>query len=180
MSNTNQAVFLDRDGVINKTVFKMGKPRSPYALEEFEFMDGIFEAVKSFKEQGYLVIVVTNQPDVARGWVSMEQVVIVNEHVKNLLNVDEVVACFHTEKDNCLCRKPRPGMLLESAKKWQIDLSKSFMIGDRLSDIEAGQKAGCKSFLLGPADVENSPIEPDFHCYQLDEVAKIIMNRPER
>jgi D-glycero-D-manno-heptose 1,7-bisphosphate phosphatase len=174
MSNPNKAVFLDRDGVINKTVFKMGKPRAPYTLEEFVFMDGIIEAVKTFKANGFLIVVVTNQPDVSRGWVSMEQVTEVNDYVKKHLAVDDMVCCFHTDKDNCQCRKPRPGMLIDSAKKWQIDLSQSFMVGDRLSDIEAGQAAGCKSLLLGKPDVEDSSIVPDHQCYHLNEVVKHI------
>ncbi len=127
----------------------MGKPRAPYSMEEFSFIDGVKEATEKLKSQGYLLIVVTNQPDVARGWVSREVVDLVNKHVQDSLPLDEIFACFHTDKDNCLCRKPGPGMILEAQKKWNIDLSKSFLVGDRDSDIEAARRAGCKGILVG-------------------------------
>ena len=172
----SKAVFLDRDGVINHTVFKMGKPRAPYTLEEFSFIDGVKEAVRLFKAHGYRIIVVTNQPDVARGWVAREQVDLVNGYVQNELQVDEVKSCFHTEKDTCLCRKPQPGMLLEAADRWGINLSESFMVGDRLSDIEAGQRAGCKSILVGSGDeTENSTCSPEYQCQNLLAAASWIL-----
>ncbi len=145
----NKAVFLDRDGVINKTVFRMGKPRAPYLSEEYALFEGVPQALQLLKQAGFLLIVVTNQPDVARGWVSRDQVDLINNLVKVHLPVDEIYACFHTEKDLCQCRKPKPGMLLEASKKWNIDFSKSFMIGDRSSDIEAGLAVGCRSILVG-------------------------------
>lgn len=172
----NKAIFLDRDGVINKTIFKMGKPRAPYTIEEFAFYDGVKEAVQSFKDHGYLIIVVTNQPDVARGWVSMEQVELVNNLVKEHLPVDEIKACFHTDKDQCECRKPKPGMLLEAARVWNIDVSKSFMVGDRLSDVEAGQRAGCKSILVGEGDKVETSYVPDHHCQDLLSASKWILS----
>lgn len=172
----NKAIFLDRDGVINKTIFKMGKPRAPYTLEEFSFIDGVKEAVQSFKDNGFIIIVVTNQPDVARGWVSMEQVELVNNLVKDKLAVDEIKACFHTEKDQCNCRKPKPGMLLEAAESWDIDLEKSFMVGDRLSDVEAGHAAGCKSILVGGEEKPSSVIVPEFYCADLLTASKWILS----
>jgi D-glycero-D-manno-heptose 1,7-bisphosphate phosphatase len=89
----NKAIFLDRDGVINHTVFRMGKPRAPYTFDEFSFIDGVIPSIKAFKEAGYLIIVATNQPDVARGWVSRAQVDLINAHVKTCLPVDEIMAC---------------------------------------------------------------------------------------
>lgn len=162
----NRAVFLDRDGVINKTIFKMGKPRAPYSMEEFAFIDGVEEAVKKLKADGFLTIIVTNQPDVARGWVGMDKVELVNNFVLKTLQVDEVKSCFHTNEDNCDCRKPRPGMILEAAKKFKIDLAQSFMVGDRLSDVEAGQRAGCTSILVGEGDGATG-IMPDYQCENL-------------
>lgn len=171
----NKAVFLDRDGVINKTIVKMGKPRAPYSMEEFAFIEGVEEAVEKLKAEGYLTIVVTNQPDVARGWVGMEQVELVNNYVQNTLQVNDVMSCFHTNEDNCECRKPRPGMILTAAKKWNIDLTQSFMVGDRLSDVEAGQKAGCLSILVGAGDGA-SEITPDHQCENLLEASSWILN----
>lgn len=170
-----KAVFLDRDGVINKTIFRMGKERAPYTLEEFDFIEGVVEAVTAFKEKGFLVIVVTNQPDVSRGWVAMEQVVLVNDFIKKRLPIDEIKVCFHTEKENCSCRKPRPGMLLEAAEKWKINLTSSFMVGDRLSDIEAGQSAGCRSILVGLSNDPDQKIFPDHRCRDLSEACTWIL-----
>ncbi len=129
-----------------------------------------------FKDAGYLIIVVTNQPDVSRGWVSLEQVNAVNEYVVRELKVDELRACFHTEKDNCDCRKPRPGMLLEAAKKWSISLTESFMVGDRYSDVDAGKRAGCRSILVGPGEEKEVKILPDFNCRDLLEASHWILD----
>jgi D-glycero-D-manno-heptose 1,7-bisphosphate phosphatase len=152
-----RAVFLDRDGVINQTIFRMGKPRAPYTLEEFSFLPGVEEAVDFLREEGFELIIVTNQPDVARGWVSREAVDSVNNYISEALHIPDVRACFHTEHDNCECRKPNPGMLLEAAKEHDIDLENSFMVGDRSSDIEAGKRAGCKTILISNGAEEGGP-----------------------
>ncbi len=170
----NRAVFLDRDGVINKTIIKMGKPRAPYTLSEFAFIEGVEVAVRNIQAAGFLTIVVTNQPDVARGWVEMKQVELVNQHVMTTLSVNEIYACFHTDQDNCECRKPKPGMLLAAAQKWNIDLSESFMIGDRASDVDAGLRAGCVSILVG-SGAESSGITPDYHCENLLKASEWIL-----
>jgi D-glycero-D-manno-heptose 1,7-bisphosphate phosphatase len=152
-----KAVFLDRDGVINQTIFRMGKPRAPYTLEEFSFLPGVSEAVNFLREEGFELIVVTNQPDVARGWVSREAVDQVNKYISEALGIQDIRACFHTEHDKCECRKPNPGMLLEAALELDIDLEKSFMVGDRGSDIEAGKRAGCKTVLISSSTEEGDP-----------------------
>lgn len=152
-----RAVFLDRDGVINQTIFRMGKPRAPYTLEEFSFLPGVEEAVSFLREEGFELVIVTNQPDVARGWVSREAVDLVNDYVSRALGIEDVRACFHTEHDNCDCRKPKPGMLLAAAKDHDIDLENSFMVGDRGSDIEAGRNAGCKTVLISNSAEEGGP-----------------------
>lgn len=168
-----KAVFLDRDGVLNQTIFKMGKPRAPYTLEEFSLLPGVFEGIQLLKDQNYLLIVVTNQPDVARGWVTKEAVEMINLHLKKILPVDEIVVCYHTEFDQCFCRKPNPGMLLEAARKWNIDLLESYMVGDRYSDIEAGKKAGCRTILIGEGDAPKT-IQPDYQKVSLLEAARLV------
>lgn len=152
-----RAVFLDRDGVINKTIFRMGKPRAPYSLEEFSFLPGVPEAVELLREEGFLLIIVTNQPDVARGWVSREAVDQVNQYISETLKISDIRACFHTEHDRCDCRKPKPGMLLTAAREHDIDLEKSFMVGDRGSDMEAGKSAGCKTVFISESAEEGNP-----------------------
>lgn len=170
-----KAVFLDRDGVLNQTIFRNGKPRAPYTLEEFSLFSGVVEGIQLLKEQGYVLIVVTNQPDVARGWVSKEAVDAVNNKLRELIPVDDIKICFHTEKDHCSCRKPQPGMLLEAARERDIDLSQSYMLGDRYSDIEAGIRAGCRTILIGPGD-EKGIYSPDFQLDSLFEAAKKIVS----
>jgi D-glycero-D-manno-heptose 1,7-bisphosphate phosphatase len=171
-----KAIFLDRDGVINHTLFKMGKQRAPYTLEEFKFIDGVPEAIAAFKKAGFILIVVTNQPDVARGWVSMDQVNLLNHHVHSHLSVDEIMACFHTEKDNCECRKPKPGMILSAAQKFGIDVTQSFMVGDRMSDVDAGKRAGCRSILVGQAESDVATVLPDYECLNLLEASDWILS----
>jgi D-glycero-D-manno-heptose 1,7-bisphosphate phosphatase len=170
----NKAVFLDRDGVINQMIFRMGKMRAPYSLEEFAFFEGVPEAIADLKRHDFILVVVTNQPDVARGWVAMEQVELVNNYVTENLAVDEILACFHVDADKCLCRKPQPGMLLTAAKKWDIDLSQSFMVGDRISDVEAGHRAGCRGILVGTGE-DTSMLRPDFECADLLEASRWII-----
>jgi D-glycero-D-manno-heptose 1,7-bisphosphate phosphatase len=170
----NRAIFLDRDGVLNQTIFRNGKPRAPYTLEDFKLFAGVPEATQLFKSVNFILIVVTNQPDVARGWVTEKAVHDVNNKLRELIVVDEIKICFHTEKDHCTCRKPRPGMLLEAAKDWNIDMAQSYMIGDRYSDVEAGQSAGCRTILIGEGD---SPgvILPDYRHSSLLEAAHQIL-----
>lgn len=169
-----KAVFLDRDGVLNQTIFRDGKPRAPYKLEDFVLCTGVPEAILLLKKHDFTLIVVTNQPDVARGWVSKEAVDAVNNKLRELIEVDDIKVCFHTEKDHCLCRKPRPGMLLEAAKERNIDVSISFMVGDRFSDIEAGYKAGCRTILIGQGD-EKGNYSPDFQFNSLLEAAQLLI-----
>lgn len=169
----NKAVFLDRDGVLNHTIFKMGKPRAPYKLEEFSLIPGVSEGLQLLKDKNYLLIVITNQPDVGRGWVTREAVDVINNHLKEILPLDEIKVCFHTEFDQCLCRKPNPGMLLEAAREWNIKLSESYMLGDRYSDIEAGNKAGCRTILIGEGDNPKT-IQPDYQKFSLLEAARFI------
>lgn len=170
-----KAVFLDRDGVLNRTIFRDGKPRAPYTLEDFSLLDGVPEGIKLLREHQYVLIVVTNQPDVARGWVSKEAVDAVNERLRVLLEVDDIKICFHDSKENCQCRKPRPGMLLEAAKEKHIDLKRSFMIGDRHSDVEAGIAAGCRTILIGEGD-HSANVSPDYKFESLLEAAKLIIS----
>jgi D-glycero-D-manno-heptose 1,7-bisphosphate phosphatase len=171
----NKAIFLDRDGVLNQTILKKGKPRAPYTLAEFALFDGVPEAIELLKKEDYILIVVTNQPDVARGWVEKESVEAVNRKLLDLIQVDEIMICYHTDKDDCTCRKPKPGMLINAAREWDIDLKESYMIGDRHSDIEAGKRAGCKTILIGEGD-NSSPVRPDLQYRSLLEATKAILS----
>lgn len=175
-----KAVFLDRDGVINDTVFRDGKPRSPDHVNHFHFLPGVQEAAARLRGAGFLLVVVTNQPDVARGWLKRENVLAMNQKVFDVLRVDAVKACFHDNADHCVCRKPKPGMLLEAARELDIDLRQSFMVGDRFSDVEAGAAAGCRTILVGEGDQVASPRKPDARVASLLEAAEWILHLTSR
>lgn len=185
----DRAVFLDRDGVINEVFLRDGKPRAPLRLEDFRFFPGVEEAAARLRAAGFRLVVVTNQPDA----VTREERSIVeamHEAVRARLGVDAIKVCFHGRAEGCSCRKPKPGMLLEAAAELGIDLSRSFMVGDRMSDIRAGEAAGCAGTFLvlngfdprfaedlpnDPRAVEaGSPREPDQRLGSLLEVAQVL------
>jgi D-glycero-D-manno-heptose 1,7-bisphosphate phosphatase len=172
-----KAIFLDRDGVLNKLVIREGKAQAPYSLSEFELYFGVQDALIQIKKKGYLAIVVTNQPDVARGWVTKEKVELINNEILKILPIDAIKICFHTNSDRCLCRKPMPGMLQEAGLEWGISLSDSFMIGDRYSDIAAGASVGCKTILVSSgankADQLDYP-NPNYYVSSLIEAVQFI------
>lgn len=125
----NKAVFLDRDGVINRAIILEGKPFPPPTIEELEILPGVEQALSSLRRNGYMLIVVTNQPDVSRGKTSRESVDLINEFLLTKLSIDEIQICFHDDKDACMCRKPLPGLILNAAQKHGIDLKKVIWLG---------------------------------------------------
>lgn len=169
-----RAVFLDRDGVINRAIVRDGIPHPPANVRDLEVLPGVSEALQKLHENNYLLIVITNQPDVARGTVKKEDVESMNSQLLSMLPLDDIKTCYHDNKDQCLCRKPLPGGLIDSAKEHHIDLSKSFMVGDRWRDIEAGQSAGCKTFFINYRYAEKQPEAPDFIVSSLLEAQQII------
>jgi len=168
-----KAIFLDRDGVINKAILKEGKPFSPRRFEEFKLFDGIREVLEKFKKKDFLNIIVTNQPDIARGLIERETLEKMHKFIKENLPIDDIFVCPHDDIANCHCRKPKPGMLLEAAKKWDINLNESFIIGDSWKDIEAGKAVGCATILLD--NLYNKEAEPDFRARDIDLAMKIIL-----
>lgn len=155
---TRRAVFLDRDGVLNEAVLREGLPYPPARLEEMRLVPNAVDSLTRLKEAGFVLIVVTNQPDVARGTQTREGVEAIHTALAALLPVDEFCVCFHRDSDNCHCRKPKPGMLVEAAGRRGIDLAKSFMVGDRWRDVDAGAAAGCRTVLI---DFQYPEREPD-------------------
>jgi D-glycero-D-manno-heptose 1,7-bisphosphate phosphatase len=144
------AVFLDRDGVVNRAVVCDGKPYPPATCEDVVFPEGTSEAIRSLRTHGYRVIIVTNQPDVAKGKQTREVVEAIHRLIMEQLQVDDIRVCYHVDEDRCHCRKPKPGMIIEAAREHSIDLARSYMIGDRWRDIEAGKAAGCRTILIRP------------------------------
>lgn len=152
-----------------------GKPHPPASLVELEILPGVHEALQKLHDADYLLVVVTNQPDVARGIARKEDVELINAFLLSQLPIDDIRTCYHDSSDKCGCRKPLPGAFLDAAKKYNIDLSKSFMVGDRWRDIEAGACAGCKTFFINYRYSESPPDAPDFIVPSLLEAKKIIL-----
>ncbi len=174
-----RAVFLDRDGVLNRAIVRNGKPYPPAALRELEIVPDAPAALRALKAAGSLLIGVTNQPDVARGTQRREVVDAINAALLAGLPLDEMLVCYHDDGDGCACRKPSPGLLIEAAARHGIDLSGSFMIGDRWKDIEAGRRAGCATILIGHGYAEAGPGggPPDYTAHSLADAAAWILNR---
>jgi D-glycero-D-manno-heptose 1,7-bisphosphate phosphatase len=173
---TERAVFLDRDGVVNRAVVVDGRPYPPASLEQLELLPGVPDAIASFRKSGFRVIVVTNQPDVGTGRQAREVVQAMHDSLRECLTLDDIYACYHTDQHACACRKPKPGMLLDAAQKWAVQLQESFMVGDRWRDIEAGHRAGCKTILVQGEEAYREPAarNPNWIVRSLLEASRII------
>ena len=157
-----KAVFLDRVGVINKAFIKEGLPTSPHSLDELKILPGVKESVLRLKKLNFVCLVVTNQPDVTRGKINKNTVIKMNNFLQKEIKLDDFFVCYHDDEDNCECRKPKPGLLLQASKKWDVNLKKSFIIGDRWRDIQAGEKVGCKTIFLEYNYIDIKPKNPNF------------------
>jgi len=155
-----RAVFLDRDGVINRAVVRDGKPFPPSGMHDFELLPEVASSLSALKAHGFALYVITNQPDVSRGTQSRETVENIHQTLSSSLPIDDIFVCYHDDNDDCACRKPLPGLLLEARSKHSIDLSRSFVVGDRWRDIDAGHNAGCKAILIDYGYRERAPARP--------------------
>lgn len=173
-----RAVFLDRDGVINRPIVRDGRPYPPIRIEEFEMLPGVAEACARLKSAGFLLIVATNQPDVGRGTLACETVEAIHAKMSAALPLDRIDACYdagtaHGQPSEF--RKPAPGMLLRAARELAIDLRQSWMIGDRWRDIDCGAAAGCRTVFIDLGYDEPLRATPDFRVRDLPEAADIII-----
>lgn len=159
-SQRRKAVFLDRDGVINRSLVRDGKPYAPETLEQFELLPGAADAMRDLRAAGWLVIVATNQPDLATGKVAPETLDAMHDRLRAAALVDDIRVCPHQSSDHCICRKPKPGLLLAAAADWFIDLAASFMVGDRWRDVAAAQAAGCQALFIDYGYAEQQPAPP--------------------
>jgi D-glycero-D-manno-heptose 1,7-bisphosphate phosphatase len=172
-----RAVFLDRDGVINRALVRNGKPYPPAAVDEVEVLPGVTEALRRLKAAGYLLVVVTNQPDVARGTQARAAVEAIHARLARELPIDDFRCCFHDDRDACECRKPKPGLLHDAAAVHGIDLGASVIVGDRWRDVEAGRQAGCATVFIDYAYSERRPDRPDAVVGSLAEATDWILAR---
>jgi D-glycero-D-manno-heptose 1,7-bisphosphate phosphatase len=171
------AAFLDRDGVLNRPTIRAGRPHPPHSLEDVELLPGVVEACAELRDADIVLIVVTNQPDIARRSADPAVVRAINDTLQSELAIDEVAVCPHDDSDECRCRKPRPGLLLDAAARWDVDLSRSSMVGDRWRDIEAGRAAGVATVFLDRNYAERPPERPDLVADELIEAVPFLLER---
>ena len=169
-------MFLDRDGVLNEAVVREGRPYPPDRIEDLKVYADARSALVRLKNAGFLLLVVTNQPDVARVTQARGIVEAMNAAIAAQLPVEGFFVCWHDDRDDCPCRKPKPGLLLEAAASHQIDLAASFLIGDRWRDIDAGAAAGCRTVLIDRQYRERAPsATPNFCTDSLAAAAEWIL-----
>jgi len=151
-----RAVFLDRDGVLNRAPVRDGKPRAPYQAKDFRLLPGAARAVSALKRAGFAVVVVTNQPDVGHGLIAPGELNQMHLRLMARTAVDAILVCPHRQNDGCICRKPKPGMLRRAIRRFGIDPERSYMVGDRSGDMAAGRAVGARTVFVDrgyPAEV---------------------------
>lgn len=170
---SNKAVYLDSDGVLNTAIIKDGKSYAPTTLAEFEIPAEVKPALDKLKAAGFLLFCVTNKPDIARGLMTQEAVDAIYTKMRQELPLDDIFLCYDENSD---CYKPKPGLLLDAAKKYDIDIPHSYMVGDRWRDIEAGQSAHCKTIWIDRGYAEKKPNPPaDYTTHSLAEAVQWIL-----
>lgn len=167
----NKAFFFDRDGILNQSIVKNQKPYSPNIPNELKLNREFLPFIKNLKKKKFIIIVVTNQPDIKRGKMTKYSLKTINTKIKNFFLIDEIYVCIHDINDKCSCRKPNPGMLKKASKKWDIDLKKSFLVGDRFKDIQAGNSVGCTTIFI---DYNYNETKPKSYDYKYKNISKMI------
>jgi D-glycero-D-manno-heptose 1,7-bisphosphate phosphatase len=176
VSEVRRAVFLDRDGVLNRQVIREGKPYPPAGPHDLEIIPEAPAALAALRKAGFRLYVATNQPDVARGVQTRDAVEQIHRALRDALPLDGFYVCYHDDADACECRKPKPGLLLAAAEEHGLSLRESYMIGDRWRDVEAGQRAGCRTVWLDFGYAERGPAAPaDLTVRSLAEAAAWIL-----
>lgn len=172
-----RAVFLDRDGVLNRLVVRDGRAVAPRALKEFALLPGVREAVGALRRAAWLVVVVTNQPDIARGQLDLEELWRMHDRLRQAVPVDAVYTCPHDDLDRCVCRKPRPGLLWRASRRWRINLASSFLVGDTWKDMAAGKAAGCTTVLIISPQDNSRRVVADLEASDLRAAAEMILGQ---
>ena len=169
------AIFFDRDGVLNKALVRDGRPLPPRMLSQLVIDVDSVRAVSELKKKGFLLICVTNQPDLKMGLLSASELDAINKCVASTYSLDKLYACVHLDSDNCDCRKPKPGMVMQAIKDFQIDIKSSFVIGDRWRDVEMAHSVGMKSYFIDYQYKERRPLPPFMRVTSLiDAVSRIL------
>lgn len=171
-----RAVFLDRDGVLNQSIVVDGMPKSPRSVEQTSLYGDVNGACEALRTAGFLLICVTNQPNIARGTQSRDSIDAINAMLSSQLTLDDVRVCPHDDGDDCHCRKPKPGLILDAARDHGVDLQSSFMVGDRWRDTDAGRAAGCRTIWIDRGYAEQRATA-DHVCRGLGEAAHWILGQ---
>ncbi len=175
--NLKTGIFLDRDGVINRTIIRDNLPYSPRENGDFVILEGVREAISIIFESGIVPVVITNQPDVSRGLVSVESVEQQHLILRDQIGIQHFYTCYHDDNEYCDCRKPKIGLLTSASQQLDISLDKSYLVGDRWKDIQAGQEAGCTCFFIDYQYAERQPELPYQRVKSLLEAVKMIKEK---
>ena len=173
-----RAVFLDRDGVLNRSDVRDGKPYAPRHLKDFHLYEDAEPSLRALRSSGFRLIVVTNQPDIGNGLADRSEIDAMHERLSATGLIDDIYVCMHRQDEGCDCRKPKPGMLLDAAAKHSIKLADSYMIGDRKGDVQAGKLSGAKTIFIDRGYRESEQTEDaDWRVSSLSEAVDIILSR---
>lgn len=175
-----KAIFLDRDGVINRASFVNGKHRSPMALEELELYKDAKNSIRNLRKLGFLIFIVTNQPEISRGNLRAEDSDAINSEISKEIEPDEIIVCPHDDLDGCACRKPLPGMITELISRYALEPTRCYLVGDRLKDIEAGLAAGVKSIQIDRGHPEGLSTAKLSSAKSLAQAVRIIRRMERR
>lgn len=175
-----RAVFLDRDGVINRPAIRNGMPHPPSHVEEFELYEDVLDGCALLKAANFLLVVITNQPDVGRGTQTRETVEAMNLKMQSALPLlDRVEVCYHAGEhygQPCDCRKPRPGLILRAAAELNIDPKRSYVIGDRWRDVDCARAAGCHAIFIERGYEEALRQAPDFTVANFKDAVTAVLH----
>ena len=174
MVNKNKAIFFDRDGVLNETLLKDKKPYAPRSIKDFKIISNACSVLNHLTSLEYWIFVITNQPDVGNGYVKKHIVEKMHNIIFDQLPVKEIFTCYHSQNDDCLCRKPKTGLLEQANNKFNLDIKRCFLVGDRFSDIEAGKKFEVQTIMMGSGYGEKLTVKPDFKIKKLEDLKNII------
>lgn len=172
--DVRRAVFLDRDGVLNRPIIRNGRPHPPATIEEFDVLPGVREALCDLSQLGFWLVVITNQPDVARGTQQRETVEAMHAILRRTLPLVQFYVCYHDDADSCDCRKPKPGLLFAAATEHKLFLPESYMIGDRWRDVDCGYAANCTTIFIDNGYTESLGRQPHFRVPDLSGAAAVI------
>ncbi len=171
-----KAIFLDRDGVIVRSKVINGKPYAVRSMKDFRILPYVIPLINKLKKKNFLIFVVTNQPDLKKGKLKLKNLILMHDKLLNKTKIDQIFVCPHNKDDNCKCRKPKNGLLKQASKIYKINFTKSYLIGDRKKDIDAGNISNCKTIFIDRNYKEEKPINYNFRVSSFQKAISYILN----